>query len=195
MELLEQRRSLVLAIDFQGKLVSMVHRPELLRAAAVRLVTIAGLFEVPLLLTEQYPKGIGPTEAAVRAAFDAHPGPKRTLEKTAFGCCGDSGFEPAVRELLPGIYPEDRQYVVVGIEAHVCVMQTALELLRQGSQVHLCWEAVSGRGEEHRKHALDRMAQAGAALTNLESVGFEWARHKDHPQFKSLSALLKEGQL
>jgi hypothetical protein len=74
-------------------------------------------------------------------------------------------------------------------------MQTVLELLRHGNQVHLCWECISGRGAEYRRHALDRMMQAGAVLTNHESVGFEWARHKDHPQFKALSNLLKEGQL
>jgi nicotinamidase-related amidase len=87
-----------------------------------------------------------------------------------------------------------RQVVVAGIEAHVCVMQTVIELLREGSQVHLCWECVSGRGEEYRRHALERMAQAGAVLTNHESVGFEWARTKEHARFRDLSRLLKKGQ-
>jgi nicotinamidase-related amidase len=195
MESLEVRRSLVLAIDFQGKLMGMVHRPQLLKSAAVRVLKIAALFGVPALLTEQYPKGIGPTHPEVRAAFDAHPGPKRLLEKTAFGCGGDPAFEPALRDLLPGVLPEDRQVVVMGIEAHVCVMQTVLHILRQGSQVHVLWDAVSGRGDEYRRHALERMAQAGAVLTNHESAAFEWAGTKDHPQFKALSALLKEGQL
>jgi hypothetical protein len=60
--------------------------------------------------------------------------------------------------------------------------------------VHLCWDAVSGRGEEYRRHALERMAAAGATITNHESVAFEWARTKDHPGFKAISALFKEGQ-
>ena len=68
-------------------------------------------------------------------------------------------------------------------------------LLRSGHEVHLCWECVSGRGEEHRGFALERMRQAGAVVTNLESAAFEWCRHKDHPRFKELSALLKGGQL
>jgi nicotinamidase-related amidase len=84
--------------------------------------------------------------------------------------------------------------VVVGIEAHVCVMQTVLELLGTGHEVHLCWDGVSGRGEEYRRHALERMAAAGAVITNHESVAFEWARDKNHPAFKALSALMKEGQ-
>jgi nicotinamidase-related amidase len=84
--------------------------------------------------------------------------------------------------------------VVAGIEAHVCVLQTVIELIRHGNQVHVSWDAVSGRGEEYRRHALERMAAAGAAVTNHESVGFEWARDKNHPKFRELSALLKDGQ-
>ncbi len=195
MGLLDANRSVVLVIDLQGKLMEMIERPLLVVAASVRLLRIAGIFGVPVLLTEQYPRGLGPTHPEVRAAFDALLSPKRSLEKTSFGCCGDAQFERMLTELLPAIEPARRQVVVAGIEAHVCVMQTVLELLRQGSEVHLCWECISGRGAEYRRHALDRMAQAGAILSNHESVGFEWARHKDHACFKALNALLREGQL
>ena len=195
MELLNIDRSLVLVIDLQGKLMELIERPGLVVAATVRLLKLAELFRVPVMLTEQYPKGIGPTHPEVRAAFDALTVPKRLLEKVSFGCCGDSSFGRLLEELHPGMQPKDRQIVVAGIEAHVCVMQTTLELLREGNQVHLCWECVSGRGAEYRRHALDRMVQAGCILTNHESVGFEWARNKDHPQFKAMSALFKEGQL
>jgi isochorismate hydrolase len=116
------------------------------------------------------------------------------MEKTAFGCCGDVSFEGLLQQARPVLRPQQRQIVVAGIEAHVCVLQTVLELLVSSHEVHLCWDAVSGRGEEYRKHALDRMAAAGATITNHESVAFEWARDKNHPQFKALSALMKEGQ-
>lgn len=195
MELADRDRSIVVVIDLQGKLVGMVHRPELVLAATRRLLALAGLFEVPVVLTEQYPEGIGPTHAEVLADFEALSVPKRVVRKTSFGCCGDAGFEAALAELRPGLAPERRQLVVVGIEAHVCVMQTVLEALRQGQQVHLCWEGVSGRGEEYRRHALERMQQAGAAITNHESIAFEWARDKNHPQFRAMSALFKQGQL
>jgi nicotinamidase-related amidase len=194
MDLLDVERSIVLIIDLQGKLMEMIERPALVRMAAVRLLKLAGLFGVPVIMTEQYPRGIGSTHPEIRAAFEALSGPKRLMEKTSFGCCGEPGFERLLEELRPDLGPARRQLVVAGIEAHVCVMQTALELLRQGSQVHLCWECVSGRGSEYRKHALDRMAQAGAVLTNHESVGFEWARHKEHAAFKAMSGLFKEGQ-
>lgn len=195
MELLNADRSIVLAIDLQGRLMELIERPGLVVAATVRLLKLADLFGVPVILTEQYPKGLGRTHPEVRAAFDALTVPKRFLEKTSFGCCGDSSFERLLEELRPGLQQRDRQIVIAGIEAHVCVMQTTLELLRRRNQVYLCWECVSGRGAEYRRHALDRMVQAGGVLTNHESAAFEWARDKDHAQFKAMSALLKEGQL
>jgi len=194
MSLLDASRSILVLIDFQGKLVHMVHRPAQVLETARRLMRLADLFAVPVVLTEQYPKGIGPTETSVREAYDALATPKFFLEKTAFGCCGDTGFEALLQQARPGLAPEKRQVVIAGIEAHVCVMQTVLELLATGHEVHLCWDAISGRGEEYRQHALDRMAAAGATITNHESVAFEWARDKNHPQFKALSALMKEGQ-
>lgn len=194
MSLLEASRSTLVVIDFQGKLVQMVHRPALALEATRRLMRLADLFSVPVVLTEQYPKGIGPTEETIRAAYDALTVPKFFLEKTSFGCCGDAGFEALLQQARPGLAPTRRQVVIAGMETHVCVMQTVLELLASGQEVHLCWDAVSGRGEEYRKHALDRMAAAGATITNHESVAFEWARDKNHPQFKALSALMKEGQ-
>jgi nicotinamidase-related amidase len=195
MELLNVNRSIVLIVDLQGKLMEMIERPGLVIGATKRLLKLADLFEVPVILTEQYPQGLGGTHPEIRAAFEALATPKRFMEKTSFGCCGDPGFERLFREVRSGLGTAQRQIVVAGIEAHICVMQTVLELLRQGSQVHLCWECISGRGAEYRRHALERMAQAGAALTNHESVAFEWARDKNHPQFKAMNALFKEGQL
>jgi len=195
MELLDVCRSIVLIIDLQGKLMEMIERPALVVAATIRLVKLAGLFDVPVIMTEQYPRGLGKTHPDIQAAFDALPSARRFMEKTSFGCCGDNGFERLLAELRPGLGPAHRQVVVAGIEAHVCVMQTVLELIKKGTQVHLCWECVSGRGAEYRRHALERMSQAGALLTNHESVGFEWARDKDHSCFKAMSGLFKEGQL
>jgi nicotinamidase-related amidase len=194
MELLDANRSVVLIIDLQGKLMEMIERPRLVIAATGRLLRLAGLFGIPVVMTEQYRRGLGPTHPEVQASFDALTTPKRFLDKTSFGCCGDPGFERLLRESLPDVSPARRQVVIAGIEAHICVMQTALELLGQGSQVHLCWECISGRGEEYRRHALERMSRAGAVITNHESVAFEWARDKNHRCFKEMSALLREGQ-
>jgi nicotinamidase-related amidase len=194
MPLLDSNRSILVLIDLQGKLVHMVHRPALVLETSRRLLRLADLFAVPVVLTEQYPKGIGPTEESVRAIYDSLATPRFFLDKTAFGCCADAAFEPLLQQARPGLPPGKRQIVIAGIEAHVCVMQTVLELLASGHEVQVCWDAVSGRGEAYVKHALDRMAAAGATITNHESVAFEWARNKNHPQFKALSALMKEGQ-
>ncbi|MEM7203387.1 MAG: isochorismatase family protein [Planctomycetota bacterium] len=194
-ELLDLQRSVVVVIDLQGKLMDMVFRPELVRRATVRLLQLTEIFDVPVVLTEQYPQGLGATHPEVRAAYDALTVRKRHVTKTSFGCCGDVGFAHALDELRPGVAARDRQVVVAGIEAHICVMQTVLELLHQEQQVFLCWECVSGRGEEYRQWALQRMQQAGAQITNHESVAFEWARDKDHAQFKAMSRMLREGQL
>ncbi|MCC7478272.1 isochorismatase family protein [bacterium] len=194
-ELLDSSRSVVVAIDLQGKLIEMVHRSRLVIDATIRLLRLAELFGAPVILTEQYPKGLGPTHPEVRAAYDELTVPKFFIEKLAFGCAGDSGFMQALAEARPGLAPDGRQIVVAGIETHVCVMQTVLPLLEQGSAVHVCWEAVSGRGSEYREMGLRRMESAGAVMTNHESVGFEWARSKEHAQFKALNGLLKDGQL
>ncbi len=194
MPLLDAERSLLVVIDLQGKLVHQVHRSEAVLATTERLLAFADLFQVPVILTEQYPKGLGPTEPGLRAAFDALKTPTFFLEKTAFGCAGEPAFAELLALARPGLPPERRQVVVAGIETHVCVMQTVLALLAGKHDVHVCWDAVSGRGEAYRQHALERMAQAGAVLTNHESVAFEWARHKDHPAFKAVSGILKAGQ-
>jgi nicotinamidase-related amidase len=131
----------------------------------------------------------------VRSAYDAIETDKRYIAKVSFGCCGDAGFNDAIDSVLADVPPDRRQFVIAGIETHVCVMQTVLELLRTGAEVHVCWECVTGRGEEYRRHALERMQQAGAQITNHESVAFEWARTKDHESFRAMNRLLREGQL
>ncbi|MFH2001359.1 MAG: isochorismatase family protein [Planctomycetota bacterium] len=195
MKLLNPESSIVVVIDLQGKLMEMIYKPDRVVKSTVRLLKLADLFRVPVVLTEQYPQGLGSTLPEVRAVYDSLTTEKWFQEKTSFGCCGDPDFERMLRELRPNVAARDRQVVIGGIEAHVCVMQTVIELLAADYEVHLCWECVSSRGEEYRANALDRMCRAGAVKTNHESVGFEWARHKDHPAFKEMSRLFKEGQI
>ncbi len=194
MELLDPRRSVLVLVDYQGKLMNLVEHPARIVVAATRLLTLAELCRVPVLLTEQYPQGIGRTHPEIRAAFDALTAPRRSLEKTTFDCVADPKFASLLDELRPRPAGAPRQVVVAGIEAHVCVLQTVIELLRAGDQVHLPWDAVSGRGAAYVAHALARMAQAGAVVTNHESVGFEWMRDKRHPRFREMSEMFKRGQ-
>lgn len=192
MDMLDVNRSVLLVIDLQGKLMEMVYRNNHLRAVSLRLFKLAEMYAVPVLLTEQYPKGLGRTHPEVLAAFEALQTSKHYLDKTAFGCGGDPHFLPMLNGARPGLEPKDLQVVVCGIEAHICVTQTVLALRNWGYPTYLCWDAISARGEEYYRNALRRMEQAGAVLTNHESVGFEWARDKNHGCFKPMSNLFKD---
>ncbi|WP_372371019.1 isochorismatase family protein [Candidatus Uabimicrobium sp. HlEnr_7] len=192
MSLLDVHRSIVVIIDLQGKLMDMIYRPNLVISSTIRLMKLADLFEVPVVITEQYPKGLGSTHPQVLSVYEKLTTKKFYMEKDSFGCCEDQFYS-----ILKNARPDTnkQQIIIAGIEAHVCVMQTVIELQENGYEAHVCWECVSGRGEEYRDHALQRMNQKGAIITNHESVGFEWARDKNHPKFKEMSRLFREGQI
>lgn len=195
---LDRERAIVVVIDLQGRLVDLMHRPRMVIDGTSRLLRLAQLFDLPVIVTEQYPRGLGPTREEIEAVIEeTDPEGRRTrrVEKDSFGCCGEPAFEEALAAARPGLEPAGQQVVVAGIEAHICVVQTVLDLLSRGTDVHVCWDCTSARGEEYRRHALERMGGAGAQITNHESVAFELARDKNHPQFKGVNQLLREGQI
>ncbi|MEM1249425.1 MAG: isochorismatase family protein [Acidobacteriota bacterium] len=192
MGLADPSRSILVAVDFQGRLMDLVYRHETLVDDVARAFRLADLFAVPIVVTEQYPKGLGPTVPALQDVLDDLETPVRTIEKTTFSCCGEPTFLAALDELRGS--PE-RQVIVIGIEAQICVVQTVLELLDRGDSVLVCSEAVTGRGPEARHWALERMRQAGAQVLSLESIAFEWTRSKNHEAFKSVSGLFKGVEL
>lgn len=195
---LDRERAIVVVIDLQGRLVDLMHRPRMVIDGTARLLRLAQLFDLPVIVTEQYPRGLGPTREELEAVIEeTDPDGRRTrrVEKDSFGCCGEPAFEEALAAARPELEPARQQVVVAGIEAHICVVQTVLDLLSRGTDVHVCWDCVSSRGQEYRRHALERMGGAGAQITNHESVAFELARDKNHPQFKGVNRLLREGQI
>jgi nicotinamidase-related amidase len=194
MAVLDPDRSTVVIVDMQGRLMEIVHRHERVLETTCRLARLAGMFDIPIVVTEQYPEGLGPTHEAVVSAVAEAGARSFKVEKQSFGCCGEPSFLEALAQARPGLSLTEQQIVLVGIEAHICVVQTVLDLLARGVEVQLCWEAVSSRGAEYREWALQRMQQAGATITNHESVGFEWAKTKGHPQFKAMSRMFREGQ-
>lgn len=198
MTALDRERAVVLVIDMQGRLVDLMHRPRMVIDGASRLLRLAEMFDLPVIVTEQYPRGLGPTREELEAVIEeTDPEGRRTrrVEKDSFGCCGEPAFEEALAAARPGLDPADRQVVVAGLETHICVMQTTLDLISRGTDVHVCWDCTSSRGEEYRRHALERLGHAGAQITNHESVAFELARDKNHPRFKGVNRLLREGQI
>ncbi|HWE35378.1 MAG TPA: hydrolase [Isosphaeraceae bacterium] len=169
----------LLVVDMQEKLLAAIDRRELVVANTLRLVRAADALGMPAWATEQYPKGLGPTTAPLAERFPDRP------DKTKFHCCAI----PQVLEQLHG--RSIRHVTLAGIEAHVCVAQTALELLRLGFGVEVPADAVASRGAIDWEFALRRLERAGAIVTTTEAVLFEWIEGSDHPQFKAISALVK----
>ena len=152
-------------------------------AARVALVAhAAGLLGVPVVVTEQYPKGLGRTAGEIAAVL---PSGGEPVEKTAFSSCG-------AREFLTRL--EDRgarQILVCGLEAHVCVNQTAHDLLARGYQVHLLADCITSRTAQNREAGLDKMRASGALPSSTELALFELLRDARHEQFKAIQKLIK----
>ena len=170
----------LLVVDLQEKLLARMHERADIVAATVRLIQGAQLLGMPVWATEQYPQGLGPSVAEVAALIPNRPA------KTTFHCC-------TVPQLIEQLYGSQVRHVTLaGIEAHVCVAQTALELLRLGFQVQVAADAVASRHRIDCEFTLRRMETAGAVVSTTEAILFEWAERSDRPEFKELSALIKE---
>lgn len=194
-------RAMLLAIDLQEKLLPLIGAHAEVAAGAVQMIHGAALFDLPILVTEQYVKGLGRTHPTVMAALDrcetssarglsqggAESAVRRVqvIEKATFSACG---FEP-VRERMIEI---DRpQVILIGIEAHVCVQQTALDLRVMDYDVFVCADAVGSRGRTNFETALGRLRQAGAIVTTVESALFELCGRCDAPRFKAMLEIIK----
>jgi nicotinamidase-related amidase len=178
-ELLDRSRSTLVVIDVQEKLLPAVCDGPRLVDDLVTLVRGAGELGVPLVVTEQYPKGLGPTVAPLRSLLPA------PIEKLRMSACRALGWPPASGN--------DRwQVVLCGLETHVCVLQTALDLVSLGYQVFVPVDAVSCRFAVDGEIALRRMTAAGITLTTIEGALFEWLESAEAPEFKAISRLVKE---
>lgn len=168
--------STLLLIDIQERLFPAIHDAEALLQHSAWLLAVAQRLGVPVLATEQYSKGLGPTLAQLREHLPA----AAILEKIAFSAVADPGLLQ-----LPG--GQRRQFVVCGTEAHVCVLQTVLGLLAEDREVYVVAEAVGSRRPEDKALALERMRQAGAVIVNREMVAFEWLERAGSETFRAVS--------
>ena len=178
---LDRSRATLVVVDVQERLYPAMCEREVLAQNVARLVRGAALLGVPVVATEQYPKGLGRTIAAIA---DALPGSAPRVEKTAFSCMD----EPAFRRALD---PARDQVILTGIEAHVCVLQSGLDLVRAGFAVHVVEDAVASRAPASRRAGLARLHAAGAVPSTTEMALFELLRGKDDPAFKDVQALVK----
>jgi len=180
---LDVDRAMVLVIDLQEKLLPLIRHAECVIAAGKKLLDGVRLFELPVLATEQYPRGLGCSHPVIQAALEA--GRATVLEKPSFSAWA----EPKVREAMLGL---DRpQVLVMGIETHVCVQQTALDLVSRDYDVFVCADAVGSRGRIDHECALERMRHSKVVVTTVESVLFELCKHCDAARFKALLEVIK----
>jgi nicotinamidase-related amidase len=176
--LLTAEGAVLLLIDLQQRLMPVIHDHETVLARAVRLAAAARRLDVPVRATEQNPAGLGPTVPPL-AGY-----PQAVLSKTTFSAAGDPGF-PALLPAGAG------QIVVAGCEAHVCVLQTVLDLLASGRRVVWAADATGSRDPADRAAAIERARQHGAEIATSEMVLFEWLRDSRHPEFREVQKLLR----
>jgi nicotinamidase-related amidase len=173
--------STLLVVDVQDKLLVKMPNPSALVRDVAFLIDVARSVQVPVMATEQYPKGLGPTAGELQKRLAA-----RLPAKMTFSCCGAPGLLAAIRASgRPNV-------VLAGMETHVCIMQTALDLLSEGLTVFLPSDALQARFQSDHDVALRRMERAGAVVTSVEATAFEWLGSAEHPQFKTVSKMIQE---
>jgi nicotinamidase-related amidase len=168
-------------IDIQERLIAAVPAADFVVARSARLAEAARILGVRAVLTEQYPKGLGPTPAALAALLSP------AVAKMSFSSCGCGPFAAAVDDPAPLAV---ESAVLCGLETHVCIAQTALDLLARGLAVFIAVDAVASRHTLDHEVALRRLEGAGAILTTTEAILFEWCRTAEHPQFQAVRRLV-----
>lgn len=177
------KETLLLIIDIQGKLAPAIFQSERVIRNTGKLIRACKLLGVPVIHTEQYPKGLGRTTDEIQEHIGTETAP---YEKLSFSCCGNDQFMNRLRTL------GRNDILVVGMETHVCVYQTCVELIEFGYNVHLVTDAVSSRSEENRTLGIRCIEKAGAALTSTEMAIFELMRIAEGETFKAISKIVKE---
>ncbi|WP_321469912.1 hydrolase [Halarcobacter sp.] len=168
-------------VDIQERLFPHIADNEELEKNLLILVKGLKLHEIPIIVNEQYKKGIGETIPSLKELTDDYP----HFEKTTFSCCGNNDSLAAIKATGKNIV------ILAGIETHVCVLQTALDLLSEGLQPVLVTDCVNSRKAKDKDMAIQRLIQAGVIPTTYESLLFELTENAKHPVFKEISKLVK----
>jgi nicotinamidase-related amidase len=179
--LMSAGRAQLLMVDMQERLLPAMHQAKDIEARCGLLLTAATTLGLPITASEQYPKGLGPTVPALRKQL----GNALVFEKLAFSALAEERLADRLKET------NRPQVIVCGIEAHVCVLQTAADLLNQGYEVFIAADAISSRASSSVSLALERLRTAGAAIVNTEMVVFEGLKQAGTPEFKALSAAIR----
>lgn len=178
---LKKDNTLLVVIDFQEKLMPAMHNKEALEDKMVRMAKGAKVMGIPALVTQQYTRGLGATIPSIAEAL----GEFTPFDKTSYSIMGD----PAIAEALRAF--GKKNIVITGIESHICVAQSALDLLEEGYDVFICGDCVSSRKPEDQRLAELRLRDAGAVYTSMEAILFELCGGAKEPGFKEISAIIK----
>lgn len=181
-KLLNTENSVLLIIDIQEKLLKAQHDKEKIQKNAVILAKTAQILGIPVIVSEQYPQGLGATIAEIKENL---PENTKYYEKKSFSCCTNSGFEALVKET------GRNQVIVCGIESHVCVHQTVSDLLTAGYEIFLAKDAIGSRKEYECEIGFDRMIFSGAIPACTEMILFELIKCASHEKFKQIQELIK----
>ena len=173
--------TVLVAIDFQERLFPVMHDKERLLRNVQKLIKGAQALGIPIILTEQYPKGLGPTLPEIKELLaDVRP-----IEKTCFNCCDEGAFNKSLGAL------KRKQVLICGIEAHICVYQTAVALLQTGYEVQVVTDCVSSRDPENKMVSLFRMGSSGVSPTTTEMALFELLKEAKGDAFKEIRNIVK----
>ncbi|MEW6109592.1 MAG: hydrolase [Nitrospirota bacterium] len=179
--ILKRENAALAIVDIQDKLAVVMSEKQKVLNNTIHLIETAKLLKIPILITEQYPKGLGPTIAGIKEALENYD----PIEKTSFSCCGESTFLTA----LAGT--GRKQIIIAGMETHVCVLQTCLDLLRNNFIVHIVSDAVCSRTKDNFKAGIELMRDAGAAITSTETVLFQLLEKAGTEEFRTISKRIK----
>lgn len=181
MKILGKDESLLLIIDVQEKLVNALEKETVVKKTET-LTKAAKILEIPTIVTEQYPKGLGPTVETIKNHLAADT---KIIEKSSFSAVKEEGFLETLKSL------NKKQIVICGIETHICVHQTAAELIEEGFEVYVAKDATASRNKYEFKQGIERMKDNGAKISCVEIILFEWLESSKNPHFKELQGLIK----
>ncbi len=169
-----------LIIDIQDKLVNMLSKSSV-KENAIKLAKAGGILNVPTVITEQYPKGLGPTITEIKSAVNN----AKYFEKTSFSILNDENIKKYIQNL------NKKQIILFGIEMHICVLQSAIDLLNEGYEIFIVKSASGSRNDDDKETALRRLLHLGAQIVTTEMVIFELLKSSKHPNFKEVQSLIK----
>jgi len=173
--------SVLLVIDVQEKLFHVMYQKEQLADNLQRLIKGIQVLEVPVLVTEQYPRGLGPTIPEIAGLLPTI----KPYPKVNFSCCGDEAFLQTFKRL------GRKQVLIAGIESHICVYQTAADLIAAGYEVYVVGDAVSARTEQNKDTGIKMTLQSGAKLTSTEAALFELLKAAKSDKFKAINQIIR----